>query len=240
MSTPKGVNPNSFSGKARPVTVALSSMTTSNMIAEPYKPPSSTTQLPLLRSWLTPTGWKERWQRMLGNLKSVYTMSRCKKAFPGWTLKGFKHDALHLYETINSALAAGDQALLREYSAAPVFSDFQKQVSHRRKGGWSKVEWKFVELPSLRQIEVVHGRMLLASPKDESKGFVQLTVRYNSRQNFAAYDHKGKLMAGGPSYSTDVVDHWVLERALGGNNSGQQQEKGGESKWRLAGRLGTL
>lgn len=33
--------------------------------------------------------------------------------------------------------------------------------------------------------------------QDDSTGFVQLTVRIPSKQQFAAYDRKGRLVAGG-------------------------------------------
>lgn len=35
------------------------------------------------------------------------------------------------------------------------------------------------------------------TPQDDSTGFVQLTVKFPSRQRFAAFDKKGRLVAGG-------------------------------------------
>ena len=39
---------------------------------------------------------------------------------------------------------------------------------------------------------------LPAPPQDETSGFAQLTVRVPSTQRFAAYDRRGKLVAGSP------------------------------------------
>lgn len=52
---------------ARPMNIRVT-MVSSNLLAEPYKgePP----RLPL-SSWVTPSGWKERWRRWLSGAKSV-------------------------------------------------------------------------------------------------------------------------------------------------------------------------
>ena len=57
------------------------------------------------------------------------------------------------------------------------------------------------------------------SPQDDKSAFSQLTVRITSRQNYAAYDGKGRVVAGDPSSIFPVTDLWVFERALSDNMS---------------------
>lgn len=51
-------------------------------------------------------------------VKSIYTVSKCKKLIPGWTLPGFKEDALQLYQEVCRQLAEGDRTELRHVSAS--------------------------------------------------------------------------------------------------------------------------
>lgn len=65
-------------------------------------------------SWVTLEGWKERWKRALGSLKSMYTLARCRKFVPGFSLPAFKADALKLYEEVCQGIASDDKTLLRQ------------------------------------------------------------------------------------------------------------------------------
>lgn len=67
-----------------------------------------------LSSWVTPSGWRERWKRVLASAKSIYTLSKLRKNYPGWSLEGFKRDALATYEETCLALASGDRSRLRQ------------------------------------------------------------------------------------------------------------------------------
>lgn len=69
--------------------------------------------LPLV-SWVTLSGWRERWHRTLGGVKAIYTLARCRKYVPGFSLPVFKADALLLYEEVCQAIAADDKTLLRQ------------------------------------------------------------------------------------------------------------------------------
>ena len=66
------------------------------------------------------------------------------------------------------------------------------------------------------------------TPQDDSTGFAQLTVKFPSRQRFAAYSRTGRLVAGSETADVPVVDHWVFEIPL---------RKQASNRWRLAGRL---
>eukprot|EP00887_Chlorella_sp_A99_P000779 scaffold5.g779.t1 len=190
-------------------------MVSSNVLAEPYKgdlPP-----LPL-SSWFTIAGWKERWRRALGGAKSMYTVAKCKKHVPGWSLPSFKEESLRVV-------------------APAVFADMKRQLKQREEGGWARVSWAMTQRPTLKQarrfraraqVEVVHGRLIALDPKDDSTGFAQLTVKMPSRQRFAAYGRGGRLVAGSEAADVPVVDHWVFEIPL---------RKQTNNRWRLAGRL---
>jgi large subunit ribosomal protein L45 len=160
--------------------------------------------------------------------KSVYTVSKCKRNIKGWTLPGFKEEALQLYRHACVALAAGDRTALRHLASPAVYSDLKRQIKHREDAGWARVDWALPTPPTLREIEVVQGRMVAADPKDDATAFAQLTVRFRSAQRFAAYDRRGRLVAGDPGAELWVDDHWVFERPLKGPSG---------SRWRVAGRL---
>ena len=51
---------------------------------------------------------------MLGGVKAMYTLARCRKFVPGFSLPAFKADALRLYEEVCQAIAADDKTLLRQ------------------------------------------------------------------------------------------------------------------------------
>ncbi|KAK9823749.1 hypothetical protein WJX72_005137 [[Myrmecia] bisecta] len=195
------------------------------MLAEPYKGESS--KLPLI-AWLTISGWKERWRRWLGGVKSIYTVAKCKKYIKGWSLPEFKKEALTDYERICKMLAAGDLTGLRQVVTPAVFSDLKRELKAREAGGWHSVRWALVERPPLKKVEVVHGRLVAINPKDDKSAFAQLTVRFKSQQTFAAYNAQKELVAGQPGHALAVEDVWVFERALGAP----------EARWRLAARLG--
>ena len=66
-----------------------------------------------LTAYLTPAGWRERWQRILGGAKSVYTLAKCRRHLKPFGLIDFKKEALRLYLDINLMIAQGDRTGLR-------------------------------------------------------------------------------------------------------------------------------
>jgi hypothetical protein len=200
------------------------SMVSSNVLAEPYK--GAKAALPL-SSFLTPSGWSLRWNRWKDSWKSMYSMSKLKKNVNNWDLRTFKVDVLDLYRQTNEALAKGDISALRALTTPAIFSDMKKQIKQREKTGWSNVEWGLVEVPELRDVELVQVRVVAADQKDDETAFVQLTVKIPSKQSFVAFDKRGKPVAGGDDI-VDVVDHWVLEIPL---------SKSSKQRYRVAARL---
>lgn len=41
----------------------------------------------------------------------------------------------------------------------------KKEIKARQDGGWRRVEWELPEAPILRDLEVVHGRLVYLNPK---------------------------------------------------------------------------
>lgn len=201
------------------------SLVSSNVLAEPYK--GEAPSLPL-SAWVTAGGWRERWRRWMGGVKSIYTIAKLRKNVDGWSLPGFKEEALALYKQACTALAAGDRTALRQLVTPAVFTDMKRQLKAREDGGWQRVEWELLQAPTLKEMEVVQGRLVSIDPKNDNVGFAQLTVRFKSRQRFAAYDGRGRLAAGSPEEEVGVDDFWVFERPLG---------KALAHRWRVAARL---
>ena len=50
----------------------------------------------------------------MSGAKSIYIISKCKKLVPGWTLPGFKEEALAVHAEVCALLAAGDRTGLRQ------------------------------------------------------------------------------------------------------------------------------
>eukprot|EP00884_Botryococcus_braunii_P013147 jgi/Botrbrau1/21833/Bobra.0190s0047.1 len=207
---------------ARAIRPAIISM---NIIAEPYR--GEPAKLPLY-SWLTPSGLRERWKRTLGSAKSIYTLSKLRKSYPGWSLENFKRDALATYEEACLALASGDRSRLRQCMTPGEYGNAKKQLESREGAGWARVNWSLVRRPELWELEVVQGRMVAFDPKDDKTAFAQLTVRVRAEHKFAVYGKKGLLVTGNPDAVLPVQDVWIFERSL---------QSGPLSRWRVAGRL---
>ncbi|CAL5222260.1 g4597 [Coccomyxa viridis] len=196
-----------------------------NILAEPYRgdPPP----LPA-SSWLTIQGYRDRWKRFIGGAKSMYTLAKCRKYVPGFSLPGFKADVLRIYEDACSGIARGDRTLLRQVMTPGEYGNVKAQLKAREDGDWKKVEWSLVRRPHLHELEVVHGRLIAQNPKDEKSAFAQLTVRIRALHKFAAYSGSSELRAGIPGREFPVQDVWIFERAF---------KQGPTSRWRIAGRL---
>ena len=164
-----------------------------------FLPPSGDPPSLPLTSWLTPSGWKARWRRWVSGAKSMYTLAKCKKLIPGWTLPAFKREALGIYESTCRALAAGDRGSLRSSLTPLEYAAAKAQIRSREEAGWSQIEWGLAEPkpdPG-RDVEVVHARLVMANAKDEKAGFAQVTVRVHARHRFVARDARGRVVASG-------------------------------------------
>lgn len=114
----------------------------------------------------------------------------------------------------------------RARARAPDLKDIKREVKQRQKGGWARIDWKLLAFEEGTP-DTLQGRLVQADPSNSSVGFAQMTVRFKSKQTYAAYDARGRLVAGDPEEVLNVEDIWVFEHGL----------KLPNSRWRLAARL---
>ena len=195
-----------------------------NALAEPYRG---------VRSWPKELGeWpKFVYDSVAHRVKDLYTTSKVTSAVKGFDLNGFKREAAELYEEISRAISTNSLGGCRHDVTDRVMSEFKSEAKKRTKSGWARMRWnlgpKWVE-----KVNVVQARLVAASG-DVNNAFAQFTVRFESMQEFGAYDEKDRLVAGDPpeaGANLRVVDYWVFERSLAAKSQGNQ-------RWRLCGRL---
>lgn len=196
------------------------------MLAEPWRPRPS---LPL-SSYFSSAGWRERGRRFLSSVKNVYTLAKIRQAIPTWTLSSFKEEAKELFETVSKAIAQNDKHVLRQLATESVQAAVRKEQAAREAGGWQRIVWSLIDV---QRISLIHGRLLAPNPSDTANSFAQLTVELLTRQQFAAYNTHGALVAGDPAVVLVVTERWVLERLLGGGMPATLK------RWRVAARLST-
>jgi len=197
-------------------------MNSPGLLAEPYRgdPP----KLSLL-SLLTADGIRERWRRLVGRAKSVYTLAKCRKDIEGFDLRRFKEEVGDLHEKICTLHAKGDMTELRKYTTPATLAAIKREIKAREAAHWDRIEWT-VRQP-LKLVQVLQGRLVGLDPKDSSQAFAQLTLRLHSDQKFLVHDKKGNWKAGSPDSDIFVEEYWVLERKLGDPRD----------RWKLAGRI---
>ena len=70
-------------------------------------------------AWFTVQGYRDIYKRFIGGAKSMYTLAKCRKYVPGFSLPAFKADVLRIYEDACAGIARGDRTLLRQVIHAP-------------------------------------------------------------------------------------------------------------------------
>lgn len=115
---------------------------------------------------------------------------------------------------------------LRSVCSEKAFSDIKREVRVRKEGGWATIDWTLKGFEAGTP-DTLQGRVVQASPNDSSVGFAQITVRFKSKQTYAVYDKRGRLIVGDPDEVLDVEDIWVFEHGM----------KLPNSRWRLAARM---
>lgn len=196
----------------------------SNQIAEPYrgkrKMPNSLTKIP---RYLYDVG--------LNKAKDIYCTSKVTSSIKGFDLNEFKRDMTILYEEISKAIANNNLSSCRRDVSDKVMQELKQEQKKRTKNGWARIRWDLSK-KGVENVSVVQGR-LVATSQDMSNPFAQFTVRFESTQEFGAYDENDRLVAGDSEEvgaNLKVVDHWVFERGLG-------PAQKTNSRWRLCARL---
>ena len=76
-------------------------------------------------AYFSVSGWRERYQRFLSGVKSIYTLAKCKRRVEGFELPKFKAEALRIYTDVNRMIAEGDRNGLRHVSVLPCLKIFE-------------------------------------------------------------------------------------------------------------------
>ena len=225
-SAPKGFTPPAaMAAKATSNNINFNPFqSSSNALAEPYrgrrKMPSSMTKIP---RYLYDIG--------LNKAKDIYCTSKVTSAIKGFDLNMFKREMSILYEEISRAIANNNLSSCRRDVSDKVMQELKQEQKRRTKNGWSRIRWNLSE-KGVENVSVVQGRMM-ATSQDLTNAFAQFTVRFESRQEFGAYDDNDRLVAGDSEEvgaNLKVVDHWVFERGIGPVHKTN-------SRWRLCARL---
>ena len=166
---------------------------------------------------------------MINTGKSIFTLSKCMTGIPNFSLRSLKEELGVLYEKVNEASAKGNKRVMESNVTDKTYTLMKKEMIDRQKSGWKQIDWA-LQGP-IQKIELVQGRVIQVA---EEVLFAQLTCKISSKQSLAAYDSKGKIVAGDPKEVLDVTEHWVFERGLGK----KLPTNGQGIKWRVAARLG--
>ncbi|XP_066392817.1 uncharacterized protein [Miscanthus floridulus] len=141
---------------------------------------------------------------------SVYAVSRLRKK-TGYTKKQFYNQALKIYKEVNTLMAHGDTSSLRKILTERMHSTIKNELK-RRQSMWNSVHWELVE-PAV-SIRTLRARMIGLDKNDLDKVFIQLTLKFVTKQKFEAYNSKGAVVSGDKSKEVLVKDIWVFERSL--------------------------
>lgn len=159
-------------------------------------------------------------------MHDVLTLGQCQ-SITGFTRDNFKAEASQLYRQISQLIAEKHVTPLRHLVTEKALTEIKREAKSREKAGWGRIVW---EVRDLDKPATLQGRMIFPNPNDTQMAFAQITVGFKSYQRYAAYDGKGRLVAGDPDKYVPVEDVWVLEHAF----------KLPNARWRLAARLPTV
>lgn len=196
----------------------------SNMVIEPYSPPTPLSSY----DWLTGAFYKELLDRGRGFLATSYALSLAWRRVQGFGYRSLREQAAATHAIVSELLAHDRRSELRDWVSPAVLSEAKRAGKAREDAGWARVHWALARPATAADCSLVHARVMKIDPQDAESGFVQLTLRIQSAQRFAAYDRRGQLVAGGEQ-EVPIVDHWVLEQPLAKDKQGD--------RWTVAARL---
>ncbi|XP_024539238.1 39S ribosomal protein L45, mitochondrial [Selaginella moellendorffii] len=197
-------------------------MSSPGLIAEKYRPPPP--PLPFFQRWFTRQGWRLKKKYLMDMLKTAYCLAKLRKKHKGYNQKVFYREATDLYKEINKLSAAGDLGKLRRLVTEHFFSVIKNQIKQRQ-AAYSRVHWEMVG--QIKLMRTLQGRLIGIDRKDLDNAFVQITLRIQSNQIFAAYDKNNNIIKGDLEKPLLVEDIWIFEKHL----------TRPDSTWRLCGQL---
>lgn len=161
------------------------------VIADPYRGPRP---WPSPSSFLGTSGWKALVRMVSRPMHDVLTLGQCQ-SIKGFTRDNFKAEASQLYRQISQLIAEKHVTPLRHLVTEKALTEIKREAKSREKAGWGRIVW---EVRDLDKPATLQGRMIFPNPNDTQMAFAQITVGFKSYQRYAAYDGKGRLVAGDP------------------------------------------
>ena len=76
-----------------------------------------------------------------------------------------RSEAKLLPNLASSPHAVTCKSCVAQLVTTPVYAAMKREIKARLDGGWSRVDWALPTRPQLRDLEVVHGRMVYLNPK---------------------------------------------------------------------------
>lgn len=119
--------------------------------------------------------------------------------------------------------------LFMKLVTASLLSEMKKEMTLRKSGGWHKIDWSLNPDHPRNKVKFLQARVIGIPNNKFTPSFVQCTFLFKNKQQFAAFDRRGRLKAGSKDEEIDVEDYWVFERLL--------NKESLNSKWRVAARL---
>ncbi|XP_066392812.1 LOW QUALITY PROTEIN: uncharacterized protein [Miscanthus floridulus] len=184
-------------------------MMSPGFVYEPYSPRG---HIPFWKRFFTPAGRRRVLRQLLLQMKNAYAVSRLRKK-TGYTKKQFYDQALKIYKEVNTLMAHGDTSSLRKILTERMHSTIKNELK-RRQSMWNSVHWELVE-PAV-SIRTLRARMIGLDKNDLDKVFIQLTLKFVTKQKFEAYNSRGAVVSGSGDKSKEVLvkDIWVFKRSL--------------------------
>lgn len=106
-------------------------------------------------------------------------------------------------------MCAGRLGEMNEFVAPAVLQELQKEFGLRKLSPLNLYVWTCKDL-EMKITNIVY----IETPPPQSKPFLQVTVRFKSNQMLQIFSRQDKSFLGGHREPKEVVDYWVIEKAL--------------------------
>ncbi len=166
-------------------------------------------------------GWLKGWS---GFSASTLAVVQLRNGLSGWSVPQFKDEAAQIYTSVGTALAAADEAALRQLTTRSCFTTMAQSLRSRPAG--ERHHWQALDVAaSIKQVRIGHHRQTPA------RRFAQVTAAIDARLVWTITDRRGKRVGGVGSKEEPFTasDFWVFERCI--------SEPAEAPAWRLKERL---
>lgn len=128
-------------------------------------------------------------------------LTQVRLADPDFDLDSFMAGARAAFEMIIEAFHKGELEKVKAYIADDVYKSFAAAIAEQRNASQVRV----MELVSVGACEAIEAEV-----RDRSKA--RITVRFTSEQTDVVKDSEGRIVAGDPTQTEQIVDIWTFAR----------------------------